>query len=79
MANCDHPLLQCTLVVAYAPQNGRDQVEIEEWWDTFVQHLRSLVGKDVVLMGDFNAHIGAVETPGIGPLGWSTETLLGAT
>ena len=32
VVNCDHPLLQCTLVVAYAPQSGRAQSEIEEWW-----------------------------------------------
>ena len=77
VANCDHPLLQCTFVIAYAPQGGRLHSEIVDWWSTFSQLLAPLVGKDVVLMGDFNAHIGAVETVGIGSFGWATENLAG--
>ena len=73
VANCDHPLLQCTFVIAYAPQGGRSQSEIDEWWSSFSQLLVPLVGKEVVLMGDFNAHVGAVETLGIGSFGWATE------
>ena len=78
LASCDHPLLRCTFCVAYAPQSGRDPNEISGWWRAFHQLLLAYRTHDLVLLGDFNAHIGAVETSGIGNHQWNSENLAGS-
>ena len=77
IVDCDHPLLQCIFVVAYAPQSGREAHEIDAWWDSFRLVLRPLINKELVLMGDFNAHMGSVETEGVGGLAWTDENAAG--
>ena len=77
IVECDHPLLQCIFAVAYAPQAGRATEDIEGWWKEFGRLLLPLRTKDVVLIGDFNAHIGSIETAGIGPNAWEEENLAG--
>ena len=77
IADCDHPLLQCIFAVAYAPQSGRDTLDIDQWWESFKKALLPFKCKDLVLMGDLNAHLGSVETTGIGGLAWSDENTAG--
>ena len=77
IADCDHPLLQCTFAVAYAPQAGRQQSDIDQWWEEFSNLLLPLKNKEIVLLGDFNAHLGSVETSGIGPHAWEEENRAG--
>ena len=78
LASCDHPLLRCTFCVAYAPQSGRDQSDITAWWQAFRTLLSTYRNHDLILLGDFNAHIGAVETTGIGNYHWDSENLAGS-
>ena len=42
VVDCDHPLLQCTFVVAYAPQAGRSSEDIAGWWKDFSRLLLQL-------------------------------------
>ena len=66
---CHHPALVCTIVVIYAPQAGRSNLDVSTWWsdlDAILQR-RPHVGPLLVL-GDANAHVGSVTTPGISDL-----------
>lgn len=76
--DCDHPLLQCIIAVVYAPQSGRATADIDAWRSLFEQELKPFLTKDLVLLGDFNAHVGSVEVDGIGSLGWAEENVAGS-
>ena len=77
VVDCDHPLLQCIFAIVYAPQSGRTTCEIDDWWAEFSALLKPFRSKEVVLMGDCNAHLGSVEISGIGGFHWSEENTAG--
>ena len=64
-----HPALECDIVGIYAPQSGRSEQEIKEWWSTLLKILEGRPSKGpLFLIGDANAKIGAVTSSAIGDL-----------
>ena len=62
-----HPALECDFVGIYAPQSGRGDQEIQDWW----LYLSKVLGSrpshgPLFLAGDANGKIGAITTRGIG-------------
>ena len=66
------------VVVAYAPQRGRPDNEIVEWWN----HLEAVIqsrkwNAPLWILGDMNCKLGSVLTPAIGGLAADLEDLGG--
>eukprot|EP00435_Cladocopium_sp_Y103_P008907 s549_g2.t1 len=62
------------VITAYAPQKGRSDAEIQEWW----RHLHNIMSqKDpnaaCFLLGDLNCKIGSIVSEEIGPFGADME------
>ena len=71
---CSIGSLAFDVMVLYAPQRGRGQVEIAEWWD----HINSIMQKrdaniPVFCLGDFNASLGSVCCEECGDHAWDVE------
>ena len=75
---CDHPLLDCDFIVIYAPQAARDEVDIVEWWELLRSRLAQRKRRELVLLGDYNAKLGAVTSEGVGSHQWDCEDTAGA-
>lgn len=77
--SCLHPALRCDFIAFYAPQRGLGPELIEEWWTSFagIVQQRPLQGQ-VVLLGDANARVGSVTSPGIQDLAADLEDMGGA-
>ena len=59
--------LQITICVLYAPQSGREDHEIQEWWEHFRQLIQNRPSRlPMIWLGDMNAKIGSITTSGIG-------------
>lgn len=74
-----HPAFECDFVGIYAPQSGRGEQEIQDWW----LHLSHVLGSrpshgPLFLAGDANGKIGAITTRGIGDHAPDFEDCAGA-
>lgn len=74
---CDHPLLDCDFVVCYAPQAARAKEDIAQWWADLRSLLVGRKQRDLVLLGDFNAKVGAVCSEHVGDWHWDCEDTAG--
>lgn len=74
---CDHPLLDCDFVVCYAPQAARAKEDIAQWWADLRALLEERRQREVVLLGDFNAKVGAVCSEHVGDWHWDCEDTAG--
>eukprot|EP00435_Cladocopium_sp_Y103_P047607 s1949_g14.t1 len=62
------------VIVAYAPQRGRPQNEVREWWDHFQQTLERRDKQALLfILGDMNCSIGSVEGPATGAHAYDVE------
>lgn len=67
-----------TFCVVYAPQSGQSDDSIRQWWRNLSDRFAQLPSdRPVFLMGDFNSHVGCVNTDAIGPLAPDVENLAG--
>lgn len=74
-----HPAFECDFACIYAPQSGRDEQEIQAWWQRLCQVLSSRPSHGpLFLVGDANAKIGAVTTRGIGDFAPDFEDCAGS-
>ena len=56
-----------TIVACYAPQSGRPDEHIQQWWQNFCKIIRSNpTNTPMCIAGDFNGRVGSVVTDGIG-------------
>ena len=74
---CDHPLMDCDFVVIYAPQAARAQEDIIAWWSELRRLLGTRKGRDLVLLGDYNAKLGSVTSQCVGDWHWDCEDTAG--
>ena len=74
---CDHPILDCDFVVIYAPQAAREKDDIAVWWQQLEGLFSLRKGREIVLLGDYNAKLGAVVTESIGDHHWCCEDTAG--
>ena len=62
----------------HVPHSGHTVAELTDFWETFQRaipdHLR---GKEMILMGDFNARVGQVTSTAIGAWGGDDESIAG--
>ena len=62
----------------HVPHSGHTEAELTDFWQTFQRaipdHLR---GKEMILMGDFNARVGQVTSTAIGAWGGDDESVAG--
>ena len=73
-----HPALECDIVGIYAPQSGRTDQEIKDWWSTLCEVLDKRPSHGpLFLIGDANAKIGAVNSSAIGDLAPDFEDCAG--
>ena len=71
-------ILELDVINVYAPQSGQDEASISSWWEDLSKLLEEKRGVGpLILLGDFNARIGSVQTEQIGPCGADFETLAG--
>ena len=75
---CDHPLIDCDFVVIYAPQSAHDEATISSWWEQLREILNGRRRREIVLLGDYNAKLGAVNYGGVGEHQWDCEDLAGS-
>ena len=66
-ARCNFGQVVFDIMVLYAPQKGRPQQEILDWWD----ELEDVVAKrdrnvNLICLGDLNCKVGSISTCGIG-------------
>ena len=73
---CD--IINISICVIYAPQSGRPESEIVEWWQNFRTVLDARPTRlPMIWLGDMNAKIGSVVTPEIGDHGADLEDVAG--
>ena len=71
---CSLGAMNLDLMVLYAPQRGRPQQEISQWWKDAAEVFRMRT-QDIPMfaMGDFNCRIGSVVDDAIGPYAGDIE------
>ena len=76
--SCQLGGIHVDIIVGYAPQAGRPQVEISQWWQDLDAVLTQISPTATLLvMGDFNCKIGSVTSDGIGDLDAAFEDVGG--
>ena len=77
-AKCHFGRTIVVVIVAYAPQRGREEMEIVSWWQS-MRELLQKVDREVpcVVLGDLNCRVGSVESDFIGGAGADFEDLAG--
>ena len=67
--HCQVAGMELDIVVLYAPQAGRPDADIQEWWSHIEAILDTRVSKcPVVILGDLNCKVGSVTTDEVGDL-----------
>ena len=63
---CMHMAFNFDVVVIYAPQSGKNDEEIKQWWNQCRERLKARPSqRPFFLVGDANAHVGSVITESI--------------
>eukprot|EP00438_Fugacium_kawagutii_P017753 Skav224498 [mRNA] locus=scaffold1478:110944:117147:- [translate_table: standard] len=75
---CRAPHFHVRLLVIHAPYDGQTEVDCSQWWASLEQTLlQSDTTLPLVILGDFNAHVGSISSDAVSSYGQEPESTTG--